>query len=296
MVLELNAETPFFLWESHEIAGATARALGFGDPNEDALPVLRAAIARAVGPGRPRVAVTAYNTWREDWFSAVFAARVASEALGRSVDAVPLHELRVAAGALRDADGCAIDVLWRFYPLEHFAADREGKALFELIERGALRIINPPSALLLQNKAALAIIWDLAARGVWFDAAERAIVSDRFLPTYLDAPLGDDVYVRKPVLGREGNSVSFVRAGAPIVSSTTRDYSAQPAVYQRFVALPELRGGNAIATCFVVDGQPSAVALRVGGLITDGLAQLIPIGLNRLRALPEQRGASSSGA
>jgi glutathionylspermidine synthase len=279
-VLELNAETPFFLWESYEIAGATARAFGYGDPSENALPALRAAIARAVGQGtRARVAVTAYNTWREDWFSAVFAARIACEAIGRQVDVVPLHELHVAEGALRDAAGVAIDVLWRFYPLEHLASDAGGPQLFELLERGTLRLINPPSALLLQNKAALAIVWDLAERGVWFDARERATIARLFLPTFLDLPCEDEIYVRKPVLGREGNSVSIVRAAMTLVASASNDYSLQPAVYQKYVALPEMHGGRAVATCFVVDGEAGAVALRIGGAITDAHARFVALGL-----------------
>jgi len=301
-VLELNAETPFFLWESHEIAGATARAFGFDDPNATSQAALRAAIARAAG-GRDgsRVAVTAYNTWREDWFSAVFAAHVASEAIGRNVDVVPLHELRVSRGALRDAAGGAIDVLWRFYPLEHFASDVAGPALFDLLEAGALRLINPPSALLLQNKAALAVVWELAERGVWFDRRERATIARLFLPTFLDAPRDAEPYVRKPVLGREGNSVAIVRGAATLAASAACDYGSQPAVYQRFVALPDIHGGKAIATCFVTDGVPGAVALRVGGVITDGRARFVPLGMKtrsrvqrRLRPFERERRPSNA--
>jgi len=278
-VLECNAETPFFLWESYEIAGAAARLFGFGDPNENALAALRSALARAVGPGAPRVAVTAYNTTREDWFSAVFASRIASEALGRRVDVVPVHELCVSGGALRDGRGVAIDVLWRLYALEHFAADRDGPKLFDLVERGALRLINPASALLLQNKAALAIVWDLGQRGAWFDAQERVAIARLFLPTYLDSPTDDDVYVRKPVLGREGNSIAIVRGTQTLAEAVARDYRAQPVVYQKFVPLREGHGGKTIVTCFVVDGMPGAVGMRVGGPITDAHARFVPIGV-----------------
>jgi hypothetical protein len=34
-----------------------------------------------------------------------------------------------------------------------------------------------------------------------------------------------------------------------------------------------------VHTCFVVDGVPSAVALRVGGAITDAWARFLPIGI-----------------
>jgi glutathionylspermidine synthase len=280
-ILELNAETPMFVWESFEISGAVARALGHGDPNDGAAASLRAAIVRAVGTQPSRVAVSAHNVWREDWFSAVYLARVAGEALGHAVDAIPLHELRVRDGMLSDAAGTRVDVLLRLYPLEHFAADRDGPRLFDLVERGALRLINPSSALLLQNKATLGIIWALAQRGVWFDANERATIARCFLPTHLEPPTDDQTYVRKPVLGREGNSIAIVRGNETLAASTARNYLAQPAVYQQFVPLRATHGGRAIATCFVVGGEPSAVALRVGTAITDSHARFLPIGIPR---------------
>jgi glutathionylspermidine synthase len=281
-VLELNAETPMFLWESYEIAGAAAQALGFADANDGSLATLRAALRRRIGTDAgKRVAVTAYNTWREDWFSATFAARVASEALGRPVDVIPLHELRVADNALRDPNGAPIDVLWRFYPLEQMATDRDGPKLFELLERGALTLINPASSLLLQNKATQAIIWGLAQSAVWFDPAERTTISRLFLPTFLDQPTDDGVYVRKPVFGREGSSIAIVRGSETIAQSPGRKYLAQPAVYQQFVELPRLAGGTAIVTCFVLDGVPGPIALRVGDLITDGHSRFVPIGIAR---------------
>ena len=182
---------------------------------------------------------------------------------------------------MRDGAGVAIDVLWRFYPLEHIAADPGGPRLIELLERGTLRLINPPSALFLQNKATLAIVWDLAERGVWFDAQERATIARLFLPTFLDLPRGDEIFVRKPVLGREGNSVSIVRGATTLAASAANDYRLQPAVYQKYVPLPERHGGSAVATCFVIGGEPGAMALRIGGPITDAHARFVSLGVAR---------------
>jgi glutathionylspermidine synthase len=191
---------------------------------------------------------------------------------------IPLHELRVGTAALVDANGSPIDVLWRLYPLEHIAADRDGPKLFDLVERGRLRLINPPCALLMQNKAALAILWELAQSNAWFDATERALIERLFLPTFLDLPATDAVFVRKPVLGREGDSVAIVRGSQTLTESASRTYIAQPVVYQQFVPLPRAHGGQAIVTCFVIAGAPGAVAMRVGGEITDGHARFMSIG------------------
>ncbi len=80
---------------------------------------------------------------------------------------MPLHELRVSRGTLRDAAGGARSTCCGvFIRSNMLRGDVAGPAPFDLLEAGALRLINPPSALLLQNKAALAVVWELAERGV----------------------------------------------------------------------------------------------------------------------------------
>ncbi len=297
-VVELNAETPFFIVESFEQNGRRARAADLRDPNDGERERLGAAIAAALGPldASSRIGVVALNVYREDagtacWLRDLLAARVAAE-----VVFVPAHELRVAGGIARDARG-PLDVLYRCYPLEHFAADRGGRALFDVVARGAVRLLNPPSALLLQSKATQALIWGLYERGELFDDAERAAIARVFLPTYLDRPDDGASYVRKPVLGREGIGVAILAAdGTEIARGETPPggYAAQPAVYQRFVRAPRRRvrcGGEAmfegeaifegeeLSTCFVVGGVPSAVGLRIGGPVTDAWSYFAPVGV-----------------
>ena len=286
-LLEFNADTPFFLWESFEVAGALVEAAGLVDPNAGALETLRAGIARTLCDLAPtaRVAVTAYNTWREDWFTGLFAARVASLALGRAVDVVPLCDLRVDERGAYDADGRRIDALWRFYPLEHLARDRAGDVLLASLRDGHVRTINPPHALLAQNKATLAIVWGLR-QSAYVDAELRARIESIFLPTFLDLPSGSGRYVRKPVFGREGRSVTIYDAETIVEGALEPAYGAQPAIYQQYVELPTValdgvRAGSfdrAIHTCFVVDGAACAVGMRVGGRITDVKALMVPLG------------------
>jgi len=289
-ILELNAETPFLLWESHEIAGFVAEHLGYANPNADARGTLLAAQSRCLAnvPPGARIAVTALNTWREDWFTAAFIARTLREATGREVEIIPTSELRVADGFLRDARGEAIDVLWRMYPLEHFSNDRGGRAFCDLIERGRLRIINPPAALLLQNKAALAVIWGLHEARSYFTPDEHERIERLFLRSSMEPLSGVERYVRKPVLGREGNSVAIVEAGRVVETSNHASYAAQPALYQEFVELPKIayhhpvegpREDFGIYTAFVAGGEVSALCLRVGARITDAWAHVLPLAL-----------------
>jgi glutathionylspermidine synthase len=289
-VVELNAETPFFLVESFREQGLRARAAGYADPNAGEYERLADALAAALGPLDPgvRVGVVATNVHREDIGTALFvrdllAARVAAE-----VTFVPVHELEVGGGRVGDAHG-PLDVLYRCYPLEHLATDPGGPALFEAVARGACRLLNPPSALPLQSKAAQALIWGLAEQGAYFDARERAAIARVFLPTYLDRPDDGGWYVRKPVLGREGSGVAILDGRGEVVARGAGSvYAGQPCVYQRYVAAPTrqvaLGDGTAIEgtellTCFVVAGRPSAVGMRIGGAVTDAGSYFAPLGV-----------------
>ena len=291
-VVELNAETPFFIVESFEENGRRARAAGLRDPNAGERERLGEAIACALRPlaAPARVGVVALNVYREDAGTAVWLRNLIAQRTDAEVVFVPAHELRVAGGEVHDAGG-RLDVLYRCYPTEHFAADRGGRAFFDAVLAGAVRLLNPPSALLLQSKAAQALIWGLYERGEFFDDDERAAIARVILPTYLDPPEDGAPYVRKPVLGREGIGVEILGADGVRVArgeSAPPAYASQPHVYQRFVRAPRRRvrtgtstvvEGEELTTCFLVGGEPSAVGLRIGGPVTDAWSYFAPIGV-----------------
>ncbi len=171
-VVELNAETPFFLVESFREQGRRALAAGYADPNAGECERLADALAAALAPlaRGARVGVTATNVHREDIGTALFLRDLIAARIAAEVVFVPVHELAVIDGSVCDEHG-PLDVLYRCYPLEHFAADAGGPALFDAVARGACRLLNPPSALALQSKATQALIWGLAEQGAYFDAA-----------------------------------------------------------------------------------------------------------------------------
>jgi glutathionylspermidine synthase len=289
-VVELNAETPFFVVESFVEQGRRARAAEYADPNAGESAALGDALASALAPldPRARVGVVATNVYREDVGTALFLRDLLAARVGAAVDFVPIHELNVAGGIVRDAAG-PLDVLYRCYPLEHFAADPGGPALFDAVLRGACRLLNPPSALALQSKATQALIWGLYEQNAYFSEAEREAISRVFLPTYLDRPDDGAAYVRKPVLGREGGGVAVLDAHGEVVArGAGRRFDAQPCVFQRYVAAPlrtvdrgdgTLFEGTELLTCFVVAGRPSAIGMRIGGPVTDVRSYFAPLGI-----------------
>lgn len=290
-VVELNAETPFFIVESFVENDVRARAAGLRDPNAGECELLGDAIAAALGPvgADARVGVVATNVYREDVGTACMLRDLLAPRIDAKVVFVPVHELGVDGGEVFDMHG-RLDVLYRCYPLEHFAADPGGAALFDAVVRGACRLLNPPSALLLQSKAAQALIWGLHERGEFFDDAERAAIARVFLPTYLDRPDDGAAYVRKPVLGREGIGVAILDPAGGEVARGERavpSIAQQPVVFQRYVRAPRRRvrradgseiDGEELTTCFVVGGRPSAIGMRIGGAVTDSWSHFAPLG------------------
>jgi glutathionylspermidine synthase len=291
-VVELNAETPFFMVESFVENGLRARAAGLRDPNAGEYERLGDAIAAALQPlgTGARVGVVATNVYREDVGTACMLRDLLAPRVAAEVVFVPVHELDVVDGEVFDGAG-RLDAMYRCYPLEHFAADPGGAALFEAVSRGACRLLNPPSALLLQSKAAQALIWGLYERDAFFDTAERDAIARVFLPTYLDRPGDGAAYVRKPVLGREGIGVAILDAAGVEVASGERavpSIAEQPVVFQQYVRAPRRHvrradgseiDGEELTTCFVVAGRPSAIGMRIGGAVTDSWSHFAPLGV-----------------
>jgi glutathionylspermidine synthase len=287
-VIELNAETPFFVVESYLESGRRARAAGLDDPNAGCREALGAALVQAIGAttADTRIGVVASNVHREDAGTAAFYVELLRERVTCCVEFVGIHELRAGDGRAGDAHG-PLDIIVRCYPLEHMAADSGGAHLFAALRAGTCRLINPPSALPLQSKATQALIWGLYQSGAYFDAAERAVIERIFLRTVLDLPDDEETWVRKPVLGREGGGVVIVRAGE-VLARGGPGYDMQPMVYQRRVAPTHRRvrfadgaeaDGEELLTCFIVAGAPSAVGMRIGGPITDARAWFAPVGV-----------------
>jgi glutathionylspermidine synthase len=287
-MIELNAETPFFLWESNRIAGEIAHSLGYDDPNEGAEEHLKAAMATAVSACSRggRIVVTAHTGDLDEDCTATYTARILGDALGTTVDFSALRELFVVPGdGLYDAKG-RIDVLYRFYPLELFSTDEGGEEFFALVAEDKVRIVNPPCSLLLQNKCAQVLIWGLYEAGEYFDDEERAIIERVFLPSYADLPDDGFEYVRKPAFGRQGNTVAFVDRQGENTVSADHDFEQQPMIYQRRLPIPVVAyehpidgpsDGYAITTCFIVGGKPTSVCMRVGSEITDAWAHFMPL-------------------
>ncbi len=301
-MLEFNADTPTFVLECFQINGRVCAAVGAQDPNADEEPLLADALTHAcacalayVGKTGPaRIAFASFGASREDRSTTKYLLGLLRVPPHVRADYVSIEELRVSSEGLYDAHGGRIDALYRLYPLEFLASDRDpvsgaaiGQMLFDLALERRLALVNPPSAFLLQSKAVQALLWGLAEAGAYLEAWECALVRRYMLPTYLD-PVFDEVpHVVKPVLGREGDSVAIVTPQSR--EQARAQYCAnQPVVYQQYVEMPcadvmtcdGRQSKRLLTSCFVINGQPSAIGIRAGGRITDTHSLFLPVSVS----------------
>lgn len=221
---------------------------------------------------------------------------------------VPLEDLVVKDGLLyvKDADGLLkADMLYRLYPLEFLIEDedaqglRTGEALLEVYRQKRLILVNPPSAFLYQTKYMQSFLYDVLRRGKAALPEADAALSDVFLPTcnsidalvqaVLEDGLSEGAFkiVAKPVLGREGGGIEIFSYG-----DYCRDrgrylekYKGGGYIFQLYTKtlqkrLPFFSGKayDVIFSCFVLNGEPSAVAARLSdGVTTQENCWFMPI-------------------
>ncbi|GAE28213.1 glutathionylspermidine synthase [Halalkalibacter wakoensis JCM 9140] len=198
---------------------------------------------------------------------------------------VPLEEIIVGTDDVQTPDGKKIDFLYRLYPLEYFLEEKGGTG--ELIGEqfivhlmnDKLKVINPPSALLMQSKAILSLIWE--KKDEWYTRMERDAIEKYFLPTY-DSLGNLTSYVKKPVLGREGGGIQIVSKGA-VVDEDVDYYQDQATIYQQYFPMPDQTidtwdgpyTGKLLIGSHVINGEPSGLFFRVGGPITGNLSMFV---------------------
>ncbi|SFA72848.1 MULTISPECIES: glutathionylspermidine synthase family protein [unclassified Bacillus (in: firmicutes)] len=302
-LLEFNSDTPTFIKECFKINGVVARKFGFSDPNRNEEALLASAINKAIlesaklvaGNAQPNVVFTAHHDHVEDWNT----IRYLSGFCNVEHQLIPLQNLRISDDALIDSDGLPIDVLYRqTYPLEHMLEDKDpitddktGIKLLELVKRGKLAILNPPSAFLLQPKTIQALIWGLAEASRFFTKEECEAIKTYMLPTYLeaDAFLGSTAFVKKPSLGREGDTITiYDQNHCELLKNKIRTFENETAVFQQYISLPKIRletekGEEELSYLigsFTIAGKSSAIGVRAGEKITGNESYFLPVGIH----------------
>ncbi|MFD3447918.1 glutathionylspermidine synthase family protein [Microbacteriaceae bacterium 4G12] len=303
-VIELNADTPTFIKELFSVNKQVCDHFGIQDVNAGEEAKLQQAIRFAIERARqdskkedPYVVFTSHEHI-EDQFTTMYLQQL----YGKPSRFVLLKNLQIVEhDGLYDEHGKKIDILYRqTFPIECLLLDHDeagapiGEMLLSLVEERRLQLINPPSAFLLQNKAVQAVIWGLyEEQNPFFTEEEHMWIAEYFLPTYLEEDLFLDngiSYVKKPVFGREGDTVEIYNEnGEKELEDTYRSYEQYGFVYQKYIALPIIEANvngkremvHQMYGSFLINGVESSIGCRVGGKITNNLSYYLPVGIKK---------------
>lgn len=285
-IIEFNADTPTFIKELFHVSGKLSKHLGFKDMNEGEEKALQAIMGKAIegamsdSPATaPYVLFVANQTSTEDYLTIQYLADLVG------CPFAPIEELEIIPGVGLFHQDKKIDILYRqTWAMEIIAeemnaeGERIGESLIELVEQNLLEVINPPASFLLQNKMLFAMMWHLVEEDnpVYTDEMKEAI--KRYIPkSYFfeeDIQEGTKPFIKKPIFGREGNSVAILTESEVLVSAQETDFAGMPQLYQEFVPplmtkIETINGeqeGNLVLGAFVLGlERPSAIGARFTG-------------------------------
>ena len=163
---------------------------------------------------------------------------------------------------LVDLQGRDIETLFKLYPWEWLLTDRFGESLHGC----RTRFIEPAWKMVLSTKAMLPLLFELFPR------------SKYLLPASFEPPADGRAYVRKPLLGREGNNVRIFQGGR-VVAETGGDYDWRY-VYQDHHETVSFGAESSRLTpiigSWIINGQPAGIGIREDEGITSNLARFVP--------------------
>jgi len=302
-MIEFNADTPTSVVEAFFVNAKACTYFGANCPNlgmEDQITKAFTGIVesyKAQGYATDSIVFSALGWHDEDRDTVKYLM----DHSGLEAKFVALEDLRVSEDrlcALIDEQLIPIDVWYRLHALEKLAVENDerdeyptGAHVLDLVARGKLAIINPPSAFVAQTKALQSLIWNLHEAGEFYTPQEHQWIEKYMLPTYMENRfLNKSAYVTKPIFGREGGAVSLFEADGQVVEQDKDEfYWDQPMIYQKRVEMEEVESnttsgsyrGRLLWGSFLVGGEASAICARIGERITGNLSCFLPTGIKK---------------
>ena len=165
-------------------------------------------------------------------------------------------------GQFLDDEDRRIAVLFKLYPWEDLLRDDYAN---HIAGSGCL-FLEPAWKALLSNKGLLPVLWEM------FEGHPN------LLPAFFEADvqLGAG-HVRKPILSREGASVSILQSGTVIEQSKNTEYSEHPRIIQAYAPLPEFDGFRPVIGAWIVGQACAGIGIREDrSRITQDLSRFKP--------------------
>ncbi|MSO93411.1 MAG: glutathionylspermidine synthase family protein [Rhodospirillales bacterium] len=258
-LLEYNADTPTALFEAAVVQWDWLEALWPGRDQFNSLHERLIEAWKQFGLEGTRVYFAAVKNHTEDGSTVEYLRDTAVQA-GLDTARIAMEDLGWDGQGFLDLDNGRIETLFKLYPWEWIVGEEFGQHLLS----GVARVIEPAWKMVLSNKAALALLWEMAPG------------HPNLLPTALEPGGIEGKVVRKPIFGREGANVQVMEANR-VIEETPGGYGAEGFVYQAHAPLPELDGNYPVIGAWVVASQPAGIGIREDKTaITSNTSRFVP--------------------
>jgi glutathionylspermidine synthase len=261
-LLEYNADTPTALFEASVVQWEWLQSLY---PKDDQFnSIHEKLIAAWTGFGLPTrdLHLACVRDHEEDRGTIDYLADTATQA-GLTAHVLFIDEIGWDGARFVDTEDRHVAALFKLYPWEWMMRE----AFAAHIGPSETQIIEPAWKMVLSNKAALALLWEM------FEGHPNLLPA-AFQPQEIDGPL-----VEKPIFGREGANVRVFERGFAAGAGASADgpYGAEGMIYQAYAALPEFAGNHPVVGSWVIASQPAGIGLREDdGPITRNTSRFVP--------------------
>jgi glutathionylspermidine synthase len=188
-------------------------------------------------------------------------------------------------GQFLDDEDRRIAVLFKLYPWEDLFLDDYA----DHIDGSGCLFLEPAWKALLSNKGLLPVLWQMFEGHpnllpAFFEAdiadalegtgSPSAGVAQTFARAEADLAAG---HVRKPILSREGASVSILKAGKILEEAQNTEYSEHPRIVQAYAPLPQFDGFRPVVGAWIVGQSCAGIGIREDrSRITQDLSRFKP--------------------
>ncbi len=184
-------------------------------------------------------------------------------------------------GQFLDDEDRRIAVLFKLYPWEDLLRDDYA----DHIAGSGCLFLEPAWKSLLSNKGLLPVLWEMFEGHpnllpAFFEADVDNAASGRGKTSAILARAEAELeaaHVRKPILSREGASVSIMQSGKIIEQSKNTEYSQHPRIVQAYAPLPQFDGFRPVVGAWVIGQTCAGIGIREDrSRITQDLSRFKP--------------------
>jgi glutathionylspermidine synthase len=258
-LLEYNADTPTALFEASVVQWDWLEATFPGKDQFNSIHEKLIEAWKNFGLGRERIYFAAVKDHVEDNGTVEYLRDTAVQA-GLETERLAIEDIGWDGQNFLDLEDRPVSALFKLYPWEWLVHEEFGAHLLS----GATKVIEPAWKMVLSNKAALALFWQMAPG------------HPNLLPATLDPNDTEGKIVRKPIFSREGANIQVLDSGR-VLSDTGGGYGSEGYVYQAYAELPAFGGNYPVVGSWVVASQPAGLGIREDATpITRDTSRFVP--------------------